>query len=87
MASAASKREIVEILAKRMNSDEETASSWLEGVTETLYEIFKRNQGASLTGFGSFYLDRRRDSCVFKFNPSQKLRALLGWSSTYKGKL
>jgi hypothetical protein len=24
---------------------------------------------------------------VFKFNPSQRLRALFGWSSTYRGPL
>jgi DNA-binding protein HU-beta len=87
MASSVSKSEIAKRLGKRMKSDDETASAWLEALTETFYEIFKQGQGASLTGFGSFYLDRRGDSCAFKFNPSQKLRALFGWSSTYKGKL
>jgi len=28
-----------------------------------------------------------RSSWVFKFNPSQRLRALFGWSSTYRGSL
>jgi DNA-binding protein HU-beta len=87
VATAASKNDIVKRLAKRMTSDEVTAAAWLEAVTETLFQIFRENKGARITGFGSFYLDRRGDSCAFRFNPSQKLRALFGWSSTYKGKL
>ena len=53
-------------------------------ITDTLYKTFSEGRGVTLTGFGSFYLDRR-NSCAFKFNPSQKLKSLLGWSSTYKG--
>ena len=70
-----------------MSTDEKTASKWLDGVTDTLYETFKKGQGVTLTGFGSFYLSQRRDSTAFKFNPSQKLKKLFGWSSTYKGDL
>jgi hypothetical protein len=44
-------------------------------------------EGVSLRGFGSFYVRAERDSWVFKFNPSQRLRALFGWSSTYRGPL
>ena len=87
MANSKSKKEIVKKLALKMDADEETASRWLDGVTDTLYEIFKSGYGVSLTGFGSFYLDRRRSSTAFKFNPGQKLKKLLGWSSSYKGDL
>jgi DNA-binding protein HU-beta len=47
----------------------------------------KGGEGVSLRGFGSFYVRAERDSWVFKFNPSQRLRALFGWSSTYRGPL
>jgi nucleoid DNA-binding protein len=87
MAHSRSKKDIIKELAQRMNADEETANRWLDGVTDTLYETFKSGYGASLTGFGSFYLDRRRSSTAFKFNPGQKLKKLLGWSSSYKGEL
>ena len=70
-----------------MCADEETAGLWLDAVTDTIYEIFKSGYGASLSDFGTFYLDRRKSSTAFKFNPSQKLKKLFGWSSTYKGKL
>ncbi len=87
MSSSISKKEITNKLALKMNTDEKTASQWLDGVTETLYETFKEGHGVTLTGFGSFYLDRRRGSTAFRFNPSQKLKKLFGWTSSYKGKL
>jgi nucleoid DNA-binding protein len=87
MANSKPKKDIIKALALKMDSDEDTAGRWLDGVTDTLYETFKSGYGASLTGFGSFYLDRRRSSTAFKFNPGQKLKKLLGWSSSYKGEL
>ena len=87
MANSRSKKDIIKELASKMDADEETAGRWLDGVTDTLYETFKSGYGASLTGFGSFYLDLRRSSTAFKFNPGQKLKKLFGWSSSYKGEL
>ncbi|MGA7875205.1 MAG: HU family DNA-binding protein [Desulfoferrobacter sp.] len=87
MAERVGRKDFVNRLAKRINTDEKRADEWLQATTDTLYEIFKEGKGVTLTGFGSFYLDRKRDGCVFKFNPAQKLRALFGWSSTYKGEL
>jgi DNA-binding protein HU-beta len=52
---------------------------------ETLYESFKTGESVTLRGFGSFYVRPERSSWVFRFNPGQRLRALFGWSSSYKG--
>ncbi len=41
----------------------------------------------TLRTFGSFYVREERGSWVFRFNPSQRLRALFGWSSTYRGEV
>ncbi|MBN1930053.1 MAG: HU family DNA-binding protein [Desulfobacterales bacterium] len=87
MSNSLSKKEFVHKLSSKMQCDEKRAGEWLDAVTNTLYETFRDGSGVSITGFGGFYLDRRGDSCAFKFNPGQKLRALLGWSSTYKGEL
>ncbi len=86
-SSSLSKKELVKKLAIKMHADEKTATQWLDAVTDTLYETFKAGQGATLTNFGSFYVSRRGDTTAFKFNPSQKLKKLFGWSSTYKGDL
>ena len=42
-------------------------------------------ESVTLKGFGSFYVRPERSTWVFKFNPAQRLRALFGWSSSYKG--
>jgi len=87
VAERIEKKEFIRRLAERMQSDEETAAWWLDGVLEEMYETFRSGCGLTLPGFGGFYLDRRRESWAFKFNPGQKLRALFGWSSTYRGPL
>ena len=81
------KNELVRQLALRMETDDATAAQWLEGVIETLYDNFKLGRGVTLPGFGSFYIRPERTSWVFKFSPAQRLKALLGWSSTYKGEI
>ena len=85
MSTSVSKKEFIQIFAHRMNINEKEASRWVEGMIDTFYDIFNQGRGVTLTGFGSFFLEKRGSSCAFKFNPSQKLRKLLGWSSSYKG--
>jgi nucleoid DNA-binding protein len=87
MVQRIGKDEFVRRVAKRMKVGEAKAQVWVDAVLDTMYDAFKRGKGITLPGFGGFYLDRRRDGCAFKFNPGQKLRALLGWSSTHKGRL
>lgn len=77
--------ELARRLAARMQTDTTTASVWIDGFVETLYESFKAGESVTLRGFGSFYVREERSSWVFRFNPGQRLRALFGWSSSYKG--
>jgi len=81
------KKDFIRRLASRMNTNEEEVSMWLEAILDGLYEAFRQGEGVTLTGFGGFYLRQKGRTCAFKFNPGQKLRALFGWASTYKGKL
>ena len=87
MAERINKKEFVRQVANRMNVDEKSAQVWVDAILDTLYETFKSGKGVTLPGFGGFYLEKRGRGTVFKFNPGQKLKALFGWSSTYKGKL
>ena len=82
-----SKKVFIKQLAARMHTDESEAEQWLDCVCDTLYENFKQGNSVTLTGFGGFYVQPKRPTWIFKFNPGQKLRALFGWSSSYKGKL
>ena len=79
------KDELARRLAAWMQTDTATATVWIDGVVATLYESFKAGESVTLRGFGSFYVRPERRSWVFRFNPGQRLRALFGWSSSYKG--
>ena len=81
------KKEIAHHLAIRMRTSERVSAMWLDAMLDTLYESFKLGQSVTLSGFGNFYVRPERERWVFRFNPSQKLRALFGWSSIYKGGL
>ncbi len=87
MTSRINKDEFLRRLAARMNADEATAAAWVDGFVETLYESFKAGESVTLPGFGGFFVRPEPESWVFKFNPGQRLRALFGWSSTYRGEL
>jgi DNA-binding protein HU-beta len=85
MTDRIEKDELARRLAARMQTDATTANAWIDGLLETLYESFKAGESVTLRGFGSFYVRPERSSWVFRFNPGQRLRALFGWSSSYKG--
>jgi hypothetical protein len=87
MTDGLQKKDVRHRLARRMGTDEQTAAAWLGAFTDTLYEAFKEGRSATLPGFGGFYVRPHREVWAFKFNPGQKLRALFGWSSSYKGEL
>jgi DNA-binding protein HU-beta len=79
------KKEFVRRVAARMGTDEAQAGAWVDGIVEEMYATFQSRHGLTPPGFGGFYLERRGDRFAFKFNPSQRLRTLFGWSSTYRG--
>jgi len=85
MPNRIQKEEIARRLATRMETDDATAAAWVDGLLETLYESFKAGESVTLPGFGGFYVRPEGETWAFKFNPGQRLRALFGWSSTYKG--
>jgi DNA-binding protein HU-beta len=87
MADRIEKKAFVQQLAKRMNADETVATEWFDATLDTLYENFKAGRGVTFKGFGGFYVEPRGRTWAFKFNPGQKMKALFGWSSTYRGKL
>jgi DNA-binding protein HU-beta len=87
MAERIETKVFIHQLALRMQTDDNVAAAWLDATLETLYENFKAGQGVTLTGFGGFYVQPRGNMWAFKFNPGQKVRALFGWSSSYKGTL
>jgi DNA-binding protein HU-beta len=87
MADRIEKPQLVLLAAQRVNQDVDTVTESVDAFLEEICEALKRGESVSLRGFGSFYVRPERASWVFRFNPSQRLRALFGWSSTYRGPL
>jgi DNA-binding protein HU-beta len=81
------KKQLIDRVSARTGRDRTQVSEIIEATLEEIYEALKREERVSLRNFGTFYIRRERRSCVFKFNPSQRLRKLFGWSSTYRGEL
>ena len=81
------KKELIHRISKRIPKGTGTVEEMVDATLEEIYEALKQGECVSLRNFGAFYVRPERDSWVFKFNPSQRLRKLFGWSSTYKGKL
>ena len=81
------KPELVARVAARIHKDAGTIEEILDATLEEIYQALKRGASVSLRNFGTFYVREERSSWVFRFNPSQKWRALFGWSSTYKSEL
>lgn len=74
-------------MSERVGQDIGIVEEMVDATLEEIYEALKQGECVSLRNFGTFYVRPERDSWVFKFNPSQRLRKLFGWSSTYRGKL
>ena len=81
------KKEWIRAVAKETEQPEALVESILEAGLEEIYQSMKREEKVTLQNFGTFYIDVRRSGTVFKFNPSQKWKALFGWASSYRGEL
>lgn len=87
MSNRIDKKELIRRVSDRVVKGTGTVGEIVDATLEEIYEALKQGECVSLRNFGTFYVRPERDSWVFKFNPSQRLRKLFGWSSTYKGKL
>jgi DNA-binding protein HU-beta len=87
MSNRIDKKELVRRVAVRTDVNVEVASEFVEATLEEVYDALKQGECVSLRNLGTFYVRPERRSWVFKFNPSQRLRKLFGWSSTYKGRI
>ncbi len=77
------KKELINQLAIQVKTDSATAEKWVNAITEIIYNSLEHRETVTLQGFGTFYIRERSRGTVFKFSPSQKMRSMLGWSSTY----
>lgn len=81
------KKELVRRVSNRVGKGTGTVEEIVDATFNEIRESLKQGESVSLRDFGTFYVRVERESWVFKFNPSQRLRKLFGWSSTYKGEI
>ncbi len=86
MSERIDRDELVGLVAERVSKKETLVGEIVDATLEEIYQALKRRTCVSLKNLGTFYVRPGRASWVFKFNPSQRFRALFGWSSTYGGK-
>jgi DNA-binding protein HU-beta len=79
------KADLVRVVAQRLQQDTPMVAEMVDACLEEIIAALGRGESVSLRDFGSFYVRPEAGAWVFKFNPSQRLRKLLGWSSTYRG--
>ena len=87
MTGRIEKPELVSLVSERTSQEAQAVNEIVDAFLDEIYQALKRGDSVSLRGFGSFYVRPEDESWVFRFNPSQRLRALFGWSSTYRGEL
>ena len=78
------KKELIRRVSQRLSKETGTVEEIVDATLEEIYESLKQGESVSLRNFGTFYVRVERRNWVFKFNPSQRLRKLFGWSSTQK---
>ena len=82
-----SKKDLIKRVSQRVDRDNKLVEEIIDITLDEIYQSLKQRESVNLRNFGTFYIKAHRDSTAFKFNPSQKLRKLFGWSSTYKGEI
>ena len=87
MSDTVNNKELVKRIAQRLSKDPAEVEALVDAMLEEIYEALKHGESVTFRNFGNFYISNRGSGTVFKFNPSQRLKALFGWSSTYKGDL
>jgi DNA-binding protein HU-beta len=76
--------DLMQNVSERTGLDRNTVNLVFDSVLDEIYNSLKRCESVTLKNFGTFYIRDGHGQQVFKFNPSQRLRKLFGWASTYK---
>ena len=80
-------KELIPNIVKETGVNADVVEKVFNATIEQIVQSLKRTESVTIRNFGRFYIreGRHSSSKVFKFSPSQKIRKMLGWASTYKG--
>ncbi len=80
-------KELIPNIVKETGIKADVIEKVFNATIEQIVQSLKDCESVTIRNFGRFYIraGRHSSSMVFKFSPSQRLRKILGWASTYKG--
>jgi DNA-binding protein HU-beta len=88
VSSPMDEKELIQNIARETGADIEVVEKVFNATIEQIFQSLKQCESVTIRNFGRFYIRPGHSrTMVFKFSPSQKLRKMLGWSSTYRGKV
>ena len=81
-------KELIQNIVKETGIETKTVENVFNITIEQIVQSLKHCEGVTIRNFGRFYIDQGHGKTkIFKFSPSQRLRKIFGWSSTYKGEV
>jgi len=84
MSERINKDTLIARVSQQTGQNAEIVTSIVDAFLGEIYHTLQQGESITLKNFGNFFVRPEPESWVFKFNPSQKWRALFGWSSTHK---
>ena len=84
MSERINKDTLITRVSQQTGHDAEIVTTIIDAFLDEIYHTLQKGESVTLKNFGNFFVRPGPESWVFKFNPSQKWRALFGWSSTHK---
>jgi len=79
-------KELISRVARSSGHDSGTVGSITHHIFEEITKALEQCCPVTVRDFGTFHIKPTKPTRLFKFLPSQQLRAILGWSSNYKKK-
>ncbi len=81
-----STKELIKKIVRKSGFEEKTVSDISNYIFEEIIEELEQCHSVNIKDFGTFFVRATLPTRIFKFNPCQKLRYILGWSSIYKNR-
>lgn len=80
-----STKDLILKVAQKTGLDQDIVEKVVDQFIEEVARSLENCHPVNIKNFGTFFIRPTAPTRTFKFNLSQKLRSILGWSSKYKG--
>ena len=77
-------KEIISKVAGKVDVDPSIVEKVSQAIFDEITDALEKCHPVNIKNFGTFFIRSTSPTRTFKFSPSQKLRSILGWSSTHR---